>query len=711
MQKLIKICGLILAAILLLLVATNTYAQYTPLVSVKDQDVVDGQITVASAVINGPGWIVIHADDKGSPGQVVGYAPLAAGTNADVAVPLDTAHTTDVLYAMLHIDEGKAGAYEFPGPDVPVAVDDKPVMSSFKVTGTSLSVVGTLLLSDGFKMLVNALKAAGLEKELRGEGPFTVFAPTNAAFAALPKGKLDELLADPAQLKQVLLYHVLKGSVPSADLKDGQDAETLQGASLKVSLTDGKIKVNEATVIAKDLAAHNGVVHVVDQVLVPPAEALAAAATVMTPTVTSTATPVPPTATPTEAPTNTATATTAPTDTSTATTAPTDTSTATTAPTDTSTATSAPTDTATTAPTDTATATPAPTDTATATTAPTDTPTPAPTATPTAAPTETPTPTPAPTDTPVPTATEAPTATSTATEAPTATQAVTETQSVTAAQVTTTTAAVTGTQTVTAVQATTATETVTATAATTGSTQAPAGKDIVDTASEAGDFTTLLDAAQATQLVDTLKGPGPFTIFAPTDAAFTALPEGTLDALKAQPDLLKQVLLYHVAAGKIPSSELTDRLLIKTQQGDLIKVTAKAGSIRVNDANVVKTDIDAANGVIHVIDSVLIPQTVVEALTPKAPVTGTETTTTTQVTTSTQTMTPTTTVSGTQSVTPTQAASGQGNATSAGGTAATPQAMPETGGSFSAAGATLPAVVLVILALAVCAVATRERPA
>src|SRR5690348_4738110 len=106
MQKFIKICGLILAAILLLLVATNTYAQYTPLVSVKDQDVVDGQITVASAVTNAPGWLVIHADDKGAPGQVIGYAPLAVGTNTAVTVTLDTAHTTDVLYAMLHVDEG-----------------------------------------------------------------------------------------------------------------------------------------------------------------------------------------------------------------------------------------------------------------------------------------------------------------------------------------------------------------------------------------------------------------------------------------------------------------------------------------------------------------------------------------------------------------------------------------------------------------------------
>lgn len=284
----------------------------------------------------------------------------------------------------------------------------------------------------------------------------------------------------------------------------------------------------------------------------------------------------------------------------------------------------------------------------------------------------------------------------------------------------------TETQVVTAAQVTTATETVTATTATTAS--APAGKDLVDTASEAGDFTTLLSAAQAAQLVDTLKGPGPFTVFAPTDAAFAALPAGTLDALKAQPDLLKQVLLYHVAAGKIPSSELTDRLLIKTQQGDLLKVSAKAGALRVNDANVVKADIDAANGVIHVIDSVLIPQTVVEALTPKAPVTGTETTTTTQVMTETQAVTPTETMTETQNVTPTammtetqnvtptETTSGTGGTTGSSSTetnqtAATPQAMPETGGSFSSAGATLPVVVLVILALAVCAVVTRERPA
>lgn len=138
-------------------------------------------------------------------------------------------------------------------------------------------------------------------------------------------------------------------------------------------------------------------------------------------------------------------------------------------------------------------------------------------------------------------------------------------------------------------------------------TAAPAA-DIVDTAVSAGSFKTLVKAVQAAGLVDTLKGPGPFTVFAPTDEAFAKLPAGTLESLLANPEQLKQVLTYHVVAGKVMAADVVNLKEAKTVQGSAAKIKVSGGNVMIDNAKVVKTDIACDNGVIHVIDTVILPK-------------------------------------------------------------------------------------------------------
>lgn len=145
-----------------------------------------------------------------------------------------------------------------------------------------------------------------------------------------------------------------------------------------------------------------------------------------------------------------------------------------------------------------------------------------------------------------------------------------------------------------------------------GSASAYAGnKDIVDTAVAAGQFKTLAAALTAAGLVDTLKGPGPFTVFAPTDDAFAKLPAGTLDTLlkpenKAQ---MTAILTYHVVAGKVLAADVVKLQEAKTVNGTMVTVKVDGSTVMINDAQVTATDAEASNGVIHVIDTVLLPQT------------------------------------------------------------------------------------------------------
>jgi uncharacterized surface protein with fasciclin (FAS1) repeats len=136
--------------------------------------------------------------------------------------------------------------------------------------------------------------------------------------------------------------------------------------------------------------------------------------------------------------------------------------------------------------------------------------------------------------------------------------------------------------------------------------------DIVDTAVGAGDFKTLVTAVKAAGLVETLKGKGPFTVFAPTDDAFAKLPKGTVEGLLKDVPKLKAVLTYHVVAGKVMAADVVKLKTAKTVQGQDVKIDASKWhlhkNVKINDANVVKADIVTDNGVIHVIDKVILPK-------------------------------------------------------------------------------------------------------
>ncbi|GGW49757.1 fasciclin domain-containing protein [Alishewanella tabrizica] len=132
--------------------------------------------------------------------------------------------------------------------------------------------------------------------------------------------------------------------------------------------------------------------------------------------------------------------------------------------------------------------------------------------------------------------------------------------------------------------------------------------DIVDTAVAAGSFSTLVTAVQAADLVDTLKGPGPFTVFAPNDAAFAKIPAADLNALVANKAALTNVLTYHVVAGKVMAADVVKLTSATTVQGENLAIEVKDGKVFVNGAEVIATDIETSNGVIHVIDSVVMPK-------------------------------------------------------------------------------------------------------
>lgn len=133
-------------------------------------------------------------------------------------------------------------------------------------------IVGLAAGTADLSTLVAAVKAAGLVETLQGEGPFTVFAPTNEAFAALPEGTLESLLKpeNKDQLVKILTYHVVPGKVKSTDLKDGMKVNTVEGEKVKIAISDAVVKVNDAKVISADVMASNGVVHVIDKVILPP---------------------------------------------------------------------------------------------------------------------------------------------------------------------------------------------------------------------------------------------------------------------------------------------------------------------------------------------------------------------------------------------------------------------------------------------------------
>ncbi len=139
--------------------------------------------------------------------------------------------------------------------------------------------------------------------------------------------------------------------------------------------------------------------------------------------------------------------------------------------------------------------------------------------------------------------------------------------------------------------------------------QTPSG-NIVQVAQSAGQFNTLLAAVQAAGLTSTLEGPGPFTVFAPTDAAFAKIPKSTLDSVLADKATLTKILTYHVLPGKVTSDQITNGQTAQTVEGQSVTFAVNGNSVKVNDANVVQADVLASNGVIHAIDTVLMPPAV-----------------------------------------------------------------------------------------------------
>jgi uncharacterized surface protein with fasciclin (FAS1) repeats len=142
---------------------------------------------------------------------------------------------------------------------------------AFSANAQSKDIVDTAVAAGSFNTLVKAVQAAGLVETLKGAGPFTVFAPTDEAFAKLPAGTLEKLLADKEQLKAVLTYHVVAGKVMAADVKPG-NVKTVQGSNAKISVKDGKVYIDKAQVVKTDIATSNGVIHVIDNVILPPAK-------------------------------------------------------------------------------------------------------------------------------------------------------------------------------------------------------------------------------------------------------------------------------------------------------------------------------------------------------------------------------------------------------------------------------------------------------
>jgi transforming growth factor-beta-induced protein len=273
--------------------------------------------------------------------------------------------------------------------------------SASRATGEK-NIVQTAISAGQFTTLTSLLTKAGLADTLANGGPFTVFAPTDAAFAKAPKARLAALAKHPAQLKAVLLYHVVPGSVTASDVVKLSSAKTLEGSPVLIKVNEGGVFVNQAKVTTPDVMASNGVIHVIDKVLIPP-------------------------------------------------------------------------------------------------------------------------------------------------------------------------------------------------------------KNIVATAKAAGKFTTLTALLKKSGLAVTLAKKGPFTVFAPTDAAFAKMPKATLAALAKNKAKLRAVLRYHLVKGQVTAAQAMKLRSARTLEGKSLKIRVKGGKVMVGGAAITKADVLASNGVIHAINKVLIP--------------------------------------------------------------------------------------------------------
>ena len=403
------------------------------------------------------------------------------------------------------------------------------------------TVVDIAAGDDRFETLVAALQAAGLVKTLAGSGPFTVFAPTDDAFARLPMGVIDSLLADIPALTEILLYHVVSGDVTAADVVRLDSATTLQGDEVFITVEGDAVSINDARVVIADIEAANGTIHVIDAVLLPPQDlgsivdiaagdgrfetlvaALQAAGLAETLMNSGPFTVF------------------------------------------------------------------APTDDAFA-------------------------------------RLPAGTIDALLNDISTLTEILlyhVVSGRVTADDVVRLDSATTlqggelfitvegGAVRINDSQVTVADiEAANGTIHVIDSVLLPPQElgSIVDIAAADGRFQALVAALEVSGLAEALMGPGPFTVFAPTDDAFAKLPAGTIDALLNDIPALTEILLYHVVTGEVTAADVVRLDSATTLQGDEISITVEGDTVTINDARVVITDIPAANGTIHVIDAVLLP--------------------------------------------------------------------------------------------------------
>jgi transforming growth factor-beta-induced protein len=416
-------------------------------------------------------------------------------------------------------------------------------------------IVDTAVAAGSFKTLATALGAAGLVDALKGAGPFTVFAPTDEAFAALPAGTLDALLKDPKALGEVLKYHVVSGAVKAADVVKLSEAKSLQGEPIAIKVDGSKVMVNGANVVSTDIETSNGIIHVIDAVILPPSMAKAEEKMEAKDIV------------------------------------------------------------------DTAVAAGSFKTLAAALGAAglVD-----------ALKGEGPFTVFAPTD-------EAFAALPAGTvdgllKDPEALAEILKYHVVAGKVMAADAAKLTEAETLQgapiAISVKDGKVMINDAEVVSADVEASNGvihvinkvilppaegammdekQDIVDTAVAAGTFKTLAAALEAAGLVETLKGAGPFTVFAPTDEAFAKLPAGTVEALLKDPKALAEILKYHVVAGKVMAADAAKLTKAETVQGSPIKISVKDGKVYINDAQVTAADIETSNGVIHVIDTVILP--------------------------------------------------------------------------------------------------------
>ena len=424
-----------------------------------------------------------------------------------------------------------------PMPEPTEAPVEEPMEEEMPKTIVDIAV------EDGrFTTLVAAVQAAGLAETLSGEGPFTVFAPTDDAFAALPEGTVDALLADIPALTDILLYHVVDGKVMASDVVTLTSAMTVNGQYVDIMVDGDKVMIDGAQVIITDIEASNGVIHVIDAVILPESRNIvdiavedgrfttlvaAVQAAGLAETLSG------------EGPFTVF------------------------------------------APTDDAFAA-LPEGTVDALLADI----------------------PALTDILLYHVAEGKVMAANVVEL---SNAMTLQGQYVDIAVEDGKVMIDGAQVI-----------ITDIEASNGVIHVidavilPETRDIVDIAVEDGRFTTLVAAVQAAGLVDTLKGEGPFTVFAPTDEAFAALPEGTIEALLADIPALTDILLYHVVPGKVMAADvigLDGQSAETALSGKSVDIKVDMSSVYLNEnVMVIITDIEAANGVIHVIDAVLLPQ-------------------------------------------------------------------------------------------------------